>query len=136
MLSTAPFGPVRGHDAASLRSLLFAFHWLIAGVSVYYLFLLSNGTVQILAPELLEKALINVLVHLLRGEFTVDRNAIDYVAVTHNGSATHIRRVPSNLAAPGDAIRRHYTVLSMGVPMKVRLALFPFAPFAHPSFEP
>jgi len=87
---------------------------------------------------LLEKALINVLVHLLRGEFTVDRNAIDidYVAVTHNGSATHIRRVPSNLAAPGDAIRRHCTVWSIGVPMDVRLTLFPFAPFAHAFFEP
>jgi hypothetical protein len=60
---------------------------LIAGVSVYYLFLLSNGTFQILAPELLDKVFDNILVHLLRGEFTVDRNAIDYVAVTHKGSA-------------------------------------------------
>ena len=35
----------------------------------------------------------------------------------------------------------HYILLvhkvwSIGVPMKVRLALFPFAPFAHAAFEP
>jgi hypothetical protein len=38
---------------------------LIAGVSVYYLFLLSNRTFQILAPELLDKVFDNILVHLL-----------------------------------------------------------------------
>jgi hypothetical protein len=27
-------------------------------------------------------------------------------------------------------------VWSIGVPMGVRLALFPFAPFAHAAFEP
>jgi hypothetical protein len=35
----------------------------------------------------------------------------------------------------------HYVLLvhkvwSIGVPMDVRLALFPFAPFAHAAFEP
>ena len=35
----------------------------------------------------------------------------------------------------------HYILLvhkvwSIGVPMEVRLALFPFAPFAHAAFEP
>jgi hypothetical protein len=59
---------------------------LIAVVTIYYLFLLSNGTLQILAPELLDKVFDNMLVHLLRGEFTVDRDAIDYEAVTRNGS--------------------------------------------------
>jgi hypothetical protein len=58
---------------------------LIAVVSVYYLFLLSNGTFQILAPELLDKVFDNMLVHLLHGEFTVDRNAIDYEAITQDG---------------------------------------------------
>jgi hypothetical protein len=58
---------------------------LIAVVSVYYLFLLSNGTLQILAPELLDKVFDNMLVHLLHGEFTVDREAIDYEAVTQDG---------------------------------------------------
>ena len=58
---------------------------LIAIVSVYYLFLLSNGTFQILAPELLDKVFDNMLVHLLRGEFTVDLDAIDYEAMTQDG---------------------------------------------------
>ena len=58
---------------------------LIAVISVYYLFLLSNGTFQILAPELLDKVFDNMLVHLLHGEFTVDREAIDYEAITQDG---------------------------------------------------
>ncbi len=58
---------------------------LIAVISVYYLFLLSNGTLQILAPELLDKVFDNMLVHLLHGEFTVDREAIDYEAITQDG---------------------------------------------------
>jgi hypothetical protein len=58
---------------------------LIAGVAVYYLFLLSNGTFQLFAPEMLDKAFDNMLVHLLRGEVTVDREAIDFEAFTHDG---------------------------------------------------
>lgn len=58
---------------------------LIAVVTVYYLFLLSNGTLQVFAPELLDKVFDNMLVHLLRGEFTVDRSAIDYEAITQDG---------------------------------------------------
>src|ERR1700746_350050 len=63
---------------------------LIAVVTVYYLFLLSNGTLQILVPELLDKVFDNMLVHLLRGEFTVDRDAIDYEAITQEGKPTPI----------------------------------------------
>jgi hypothetical protein len=71
---------------------------LIATVTVYYLFLLSNGTFQILAPELLDKVFDNMLVHLLRGEFTVDRDAIDYEAVTRNGrSYTYFGVFPAML---------------------------------------
>ena len=44
---------------------------LIAAAAVYYLFLLSNGTFQLFAPEMLDKAFDNMLVHLLRGEVTV-----------------------------------------------------------------
>jgi hypothetical protein len=58
---------------------------LIAAVAVYYLFLLSNGTFQLFAPEMLDKAFDNMLVHLLRGEVTVDRQAIDFEAFTHDG---------------------------------------------------
>jgi hypothetical protein len=58
---------------------------LIAAVAVYYLFLLSNGTFQLFAPEMLDKAFDNMLVHLLRGEVTVDREAIDFEAFTHDG---------------------------------------------------
>ena len=66
-------------------SLYLYFVGLIAVVTIYYLFLLSNGTLQILAPELLDKVFDNMLVHLLRGEFTVDREAIDYEAITQDG---------------------------------------------------
>ena len=58
---------------------------LLAMVALYYLFLLSNGTLQLFAPELLDKAFNNMLVHLLRGEFTVDREAIGYEAFTRDG---------------------------------------------------
>jgi hypothetical protein len=58
---------------------------LIAAVAVYYLFLLSNGTFQLFAPEMLDKAFDNMLVHLLRGEAVVDREAIDFEAFTHDG---------------------------------------------------
>ena len=63
----------------------FGFAVLLAVVAVYYLFLLSNGTFQLFAPELLDKAFNNMLVHLLRGEFTVDRAAIDFEAFTRDG---------------------------------------------------
>jgi hypothetical protein len=62
-----------------------SFPVLLAIVTVYYLFLLSNGTFQLFAPELLDKAFNNMLVHLLRGEFTVDREAIDFEAFTRDG---------------------------------------------------
>jgi hypothetical protein len=58
---------------------------LIALLAAYYLLLLSNGTMQIFAPELLDKVFDNMLVHLLRGEFTIDRDAIDYEAITQDG---------------------------------------------------
>jgi hypothetical protein len=58
---------------------------LIAFVAVYYLFLLSNGTFRIFAPELLDRVFDSMLTHLLHGEFNVDREAIDYEAITYNG---------------------------------------------------
>ena len=54
-------------------------------VTLYYLFLLSNGTFQLFAPESLDKAFHNMLVHLIHGEFTVDREAIGYEAFTRDG---------------------------------------------------
>jgi len=59
---------------------------LIVVVAGYYLCLLSNGTFQLFAPEMLDKAFGNMLVHLLQGEFTVDRTAIDFEAFTRNGN--------------------------------------------------
>jgi len=65
---------------------------------------------QILAPELLDKVFDNMLVHLLRGEFTVDRDAIDYEAVTRNGST--------------------YTYFGV-FPAILRLLAMPFVDIAH-----
>jgi hypothetical protein len=58
---------------------------LLTVVCFYYLFFLSNGTFYLFAPELLDKAFDNMLVHLLRGEFTVDREAIGFEAFTRDG---------------------------------------------------
>ncbi len=76
---------MRARPGISAVSLHLYFVALIAVVTVYYLLLLSNGTLQVLAPELLDKVFDNMLVHLLRGEFTVDRSAIDYEAITQDG---------------------------------------------------
>ena len=46
-----------------------SFAVLLTSVAIYYLFLLSNGTFQLFAPEMLDKAFDNMLLHLLRGEF-------------------------------------------------------------------
>jgi hypothetical protein len=66
------------------------------------------------------------------------------LAITAGGlSGTWRRRIL--VAAVGlcvlGVLGSHYILLvhkvwSIGVPMKVRLALFPFAPFAHAAFEP
>ena len=53
-------------------------------MAIYYLFLLINGTLQLFAPEMLDKVFDNTLLHLLRGEFTVDREAIGYEAFTRD----------------------------------------------------
>src|SRR2546421_3528768 len=91
-------------------SLNLYFVGLIAVITVYYLFLLSNGTFQILAPELLDKVFDNILVHLLRGEFTVDREAIDYEAITQDGKT--------------------YTYFAV-FPAILRLLAMPFVDIAH-----
>jgi hypothetical protein len=58
---------------------------LLAAITFYYLFLLSNGNFQLFAPELLDQAYNNMLMHLLHGEFTVDRDAIGFEAFTRDG---------------------------------------------------
>jgi hypothetical protein len=45
-----------------------SFAVLIIILTLYYLFLLSNGTFQLFAPEMLDKAFNNMLVHLLRSQ--------------------------------------------------------------------
>lgn len=60
---------------------------LIAVVTAYYLMLLSNGTMQIFAPELLDKIYDSMLLHLLRGEFDVDPKAVDFEATVINGKS-------------------------------------------------
>jgi len=111
MLSTSSLRiGTRTRHRISPVSLDFYFVALIAIVIVYYLFLLSNGTFQILAPELLDKVFDNVLVHLLRGDFTVDREAIDYEAITQDGKT--------------------YTYFAV-FPAILRLLAMPFVDIAH-----
>ena len=73
-------------DIGSVLSHWWNFAALLAVVAVYYLFLLSNGTFQLFAPEMLGRVFNNMLVHLLHGEFTVDREAIGFEAFTRNGN--------------------------------------------------
>jgi len=61
------------------------FFALLAVIAVYYLFLLSNGTFRIFAPEMLDKVFNSMLVHLFRGDFTVDREALDFEASIRDG---------------------------------------------------
>jgi hypothetical protein len=69
----------------SILSHRMSFALLLTIVFVYYLFLLSNGTFQLFASEMLDRAFDNMLVHLLRGEFSVDRDAIGFEAFTRDG---------------------------------------------------
>jgi hypothetical protein len=84
------FSPAKASRRAKLKFDSILSHWsgfavLLTFVTVYYLFLLSNGTFQLFAPEMLDKAFGNMLTHLLRGEFTVDRQAIGHEAFTRDG---------------------------------------------------
>jgi hypothetical protein len=72
-------------DVDIILSRWLSFAVLLTIVAAYYFFLLSNGTFQLFAPELLDKTFDNMLVHLLRGDFTVDRAAIGDEAFTHGG---------------------------------------------------
>ena len=73
----------------------------MAAAAIYYLFLLSNGTFRLFAPEMLDKAFDSMLVHLLRGEFTVDREAIGFEAFTRDGRAyAYFGIVPALLRLP------------------------------------
>ncbi len=72
----------RGGELLSRRTV---FAGLLVVIAVYYLFLLSNGTFKLFAPEMFGRVFDNMLVHLLHGEFTVDRSVIDYEAFTRNG---------------------------------------------------
>jgi hypothetical protein len=71
-------------DTLSLSSNWY-FSPLLAIIAAYYLLLLSNGTFQLFAPEMLDRAFDNMLLHLLHGEFTIDREAIDFEAFTRDG---------------------------------------------------
>lgn len=72
-------------DVDAILSCWYSFAIMLTIVAGYYLFLLSNGTFQLFAPETLDKTFDNMLVHLLHGDFTVDRAAIGDEAFTHDG---------------------------------------------------
>jgi hypothetical protein len=74
-----------GERVGALLSRRTVFAGLLVVIAVYYLFLLSNGTFELFAPEMFDRVFDNMLVHLLRGEFTVDGSIIDYEAFTRNG---------------------------------------------------
>jgi hypothetical protein len=61
---------------------------LIAVVAAYYFVLLSNGTMQIFAPELLDKVFDSMRLHLMHGEFDIDSKEIDFEA-THINDKTY-----------------------------------------------
>ena len=76
----------------------FSFAALITLVAIYYLFLLSNGTFRLFAPELLDKVFDSMLAHLLHGEFNVDPKAIGFEAsVRHGKTYTYFGIFPALL---------------------------------------
>lgn len=80
------FRPVRRSSFYGLTiSYPLSFTFLVITITIYYLFLLSNGTFQLFAPEKLDQTFNSMLVHLLHGKFTVDRDAIGYEAFTRDG---------------------------------------------------
>ena len=83
---------------------------LLAVIAVYYLFLLSNGTFQIFAPEMLDKVFNSMLVNLSHGDFTVDRKTIGFEASIQDGKA--------------------YTYFGV-FPALLRVAAIPFTDIAH-----
>ena len=74
-----------GERVGELLSRRTVFAGLLVVIAVYYLFLLSNGTFELFAPEMFDRVFDNMLLHLLHGEFTVDRGVIDYEGFTRNG---------------------------------------------------
>ena len=77
-----------GGAGRGIESLLW--HWqgfaaLLAVVAVYYLFVLSNGTMRLFSPEQMDQAFASMMRHMLHGEFTVGRKAIDLEAFTREG---------------------------------------------------
>ncbi len=73
------------HRLSGLLYSRVGFTALLAIIAVYYLFLLSNGTFRLFAPEMLDRTFDSMLVHLLHGEFTVDRRAINWESFTRDG---------------------------------------------------
>jgi hypothetical protein len=75
----------KGERVGSLLSRRTVFTGLLVVIAAYYLFLFSNGTFKLFAPEMLDRVFDSMLVHLLHGEFTVDPRAIDFEGFTRNG---------------------------------------------------
>jgi hypothetical protein len=117
----------RRHAAVRLPIWL-GFAALLAVIAVYYLLLLSNGTMQVFAPEFLDKVFDNMLAHMLHGEFNVDRDAIQVEAIIRNGKAyTYFGVFPALLrllALPFiDLSQAHLARLSCLVGMVVFVAI-------------
>jgi hypothetical protein len=101
---------------------------VLAIVAVYYLLLLSNGTFQLFAPELLDQVFNNMLTHLVRGEFNVDSGAIQFEATIRNGKTyAYFGVFPALLrllALPfADIARAHLARLSCLTAMVIFVAL-------------
>jgi hypothetical protein len=91
--------PVVAEQPTGARwSIKLGFVALIAVIAVYYLFLLSNGTLQLFTPELLDRVFDSMLAHLLHGEFNVDPKAIGFEAsVRHGKTYTYFGIFPALL---------------------------------------
>ena len=80
------------------------FFALLSVIAVYYLFLLSNGTFQIFAPEMLDKVFNSMLVNLSHGDFTVDRKTISFEASIRDGKTyTYFGVFPRIIASRRDS---------------------------------
>ena len=89
MRISAGIARIRSPLGAGIASIFrrWFFFALLAVIAVYYLFLLSNGTFRIFAPEMLDKVFNSMLVNLFHGDFTIDRKAINFEASIRDGKA-------------------------------------------------
>ncbi len=104
--------------SSSIKQLL-VWALALAAVALFQLALLTHGDMRLIAPERLDGAFDSMLQHLLRGDVTVDPDAIGYESFTREGRTYSyfgilpaLLRLPALLLGPADPNRMHLARVS------------------------